>query len=136
MTADGLPASVSDPGTWCSYREAKASGFGDGFGFVLGDGVGGLDLDGVVDADGSLAEAARTLLDALPATYTEVSPSGRGLHVFGLMPERPGRVVGFAGIKVEIYSKGRFFTVTGRRWGGAPSSLADLGAQAALLTAM
>lgn len=98
-----------------------ASKVGDGLGFALGDGIGCIDLDHCVD-DGVLADWAAAILDRLPATYTEVSPSGHGLHIWGRIPERPGRRVG----NVEVYSAGRYITVTGNRWGDCPSTLADL----------
>jgi primase-polymerase (primpol)-like protein len=134
-TPDGRPASVSDPATWSSWREASASKVGEGLGFVLGDGIGGLDLDRVLSRGGVLLPAARRLLDALPRTYVEVSPSRTGLHVLGLMPPGRGRVVDFEGVKVEVYPSGRYLTVTGDRFGGAPPRLADLGAQVAMLLA-
>lgn len=48
-------------------------------------------------------------------SYTEVSPSGEGIHIIikGVLPER-GRRKG----NVELYNKGRFFTVTGDSLGG------------------
>jgi primase-polymerase (primpol)-like protein len=65
---NGRAASVTNPATWAPYQDAKASPRGDGLGFVLGDGIGGLDLDGVLASNGRLAAGARTLLDVLPAT--------------------------------------------------------------------
>ena len=126
VTVQGLPASVTDPTTWSSFPDVSSSRVGDGFGFVLGDGIGCIDLDHVIDDAGVLDPRAGALLDRLPSTWVEVSPSGHGLHVWGLIAERPGtrRVVG--GVSVETYSKGRYITVTGRRWNDAPLALAPL----------
>lgn len=96
-----------------------------GLGFVLGDGIGCIDLDHCI-IDGRLTAWAIEILDSLPTTYTEVSPSGAGLHVWGLIPERPGRKVRRDGHSVETYSTGRYITVTGNRWGTCPNTLADL----------
>ena len=58
-----------------------------------------------------------------PETFIEVSQSGNGLHIFGLLPESPGRNKGNG---VEVYSVGRFIAMTGNRYDSAPSSLADI----------
>lgn len=128
VTVAGWAASVTDPSTWTDYKSAQAASKGDGIGFVLGDGIGCLDLDHVIDERGRLDPAAGELLATLPATFTEVSQSGTGLHVFGLLPEGPGRARKVGGVSVETYSRGRYIAVTGNRWKGAPSSLADLSA--------
>lgn len=104
---------------------ARASKVGHGLGFVLGEGVGCIDLDGVL-VDGGLVPAAVDLLASLPKTWVEISPSGKGLHVWGLLPEGPGRVMVRDGISVERYSRGRYITVTGRRWDNSPLVLGDL----------
>lgn len=135
LTVEGRSASVTDPETWASLEDARESQVGDGLGFVTGEGIGCVDLDGVIDAKGVLHPSARWLLAQLPETWVEVSPSGRGLHVWGLLPEGRGRVLKFEGISVEVYSRGRYLTVTGvpfvQRDGfgecvAAPARLADL----------
>lgn len=124
LTAKGWYASVTDPRTWGSYSEAAASVKGDGLGFVLGDGVGCIDLDHCI-TDGVLAGWAREILDACPATYVEVSMSGTGLHIFGLLAEGKGRGQR-AGVGVEYYSAGRYIAVTGDRFEGSVNVLADI----------
>src|SRR5690348_7641329 len=75
LTTDGGAASSTDPSTWCSYGEAKASEAGTGLGFVLdGDGIVCVDLDHCVDDRGRVAVWAQEILDRFPATYVEVSP--------------------------------------------------------------
>lgn len=109
---DGRPASTVNKRTWSRYADVQ-SGAGDGLGFMVGGGVGCIDLDGCLDEDGRLVgEVARRVLDANPGGYVEVSMSGRGLHLFGLLDEGPGvRRPG-----VEVYSRARFIRVTGRTW--------------------
>lgn len=90
-------------------------------GFMLGDGFACIDLDHCLSG-GVLSPLASSVLHALPATYVEVSMSGTGLHVFGLLPERVGvRRPGF-----EVYSRARFIAVTGNPYEGSRPQLADL----------
>ena len=122
----GAKASVSDPSTWSSFGEAigayqEAAGKLSGIGFVLSgeDGIGGVDLDHVRDpATGELHPEATALIDRF-GSYTEVSPSGTGIRIFGHAPRLPkGRAGIYHGIKVECYSAGRYLTVTGQRLNG------------------
>lgn len=95
-------------------------------GFVLGAGIGCIDLDHCL-IDGNLSEGAAEILSMLTATWVEVSPSGDGLHIWGRF-SKSGRSVGtFMGQSVEIYSASRYITVTGQRFKDAPVALADLG---------
>lgn len=120
ITPDGRPASSTDPRTWSTYRAAARSKVGDGLGFVLGDGIACLDIDHCLDERGRPDARARAILDRVPDAYVEVSPSGRGLHIWGVAPEQPGRR--YEGY--EVYSVGRYITVTGRVY--RPGRLADL----------
>jgi putative DNA primase/helicase len=119
---DGTPAKTNDASTWTDFERcrqcAEALGDGGGVGFVFdsdADDVVGVDLDDCIGEDGKLetwaVEACQTF-----RSYTELSPSGRGIHLFvrGNLPNC-SRKRG----KVEMYGKGRFFTVTGRRIGWA-----------------
>lgn len=117
----GGNAKSTGPATWASFASAVTAcerfGFtGIGFAFSDDRSVTGLDLDHVLDENGVIAEEYRWVVDAAD-TYTEVSPSGDGLHLFfrGGKPEgktkckhnQPdGRVV-------EMYDHARFFTMTG-----------------------
>ena len=135
LTVSGRPASSTDRSTWCSYRQAKASKVGAGVGFVLdGDGIVCLDIDHCIDEAGSVAAWAQRILDRVPATYVEVSPSGSGLHVFGFGDVAHGRRVRVEGGTVEVYGWGRYIAVTGRRHDGAPARLADISEAVASLT--
>lgn len=124
-TVAGAPASSTNPATWTSFEEA-VSDPKRRIGFVLGDGIGCIDLDHCL-IDGHLTEGAAEILSMLPATWVEVSPSGDGLHIWGRF-SKEGRSVGsFMGQPVEIYTRGRYITVTGQRFKDAPVVLADLG---------
>lgn len=127
VTVAGASASSTDPDTWSSFKSAQASAVGDGLGFVLnGDGIVCVDLDDCLDGE-RLAPWAERVLSRVPATYVEVSPSGRGLHVWGIGSVARGRIIETPdGGRLEIYGAGRYLTVTGHRFAGAPLSLARL----------
>lgn len=130
LTSSGGSASSTDSSTWGSIRDVLSSEVGDGVGFVLGGGIGCLDLDHCLTSSGLTSFAGR-VLESLPSTYVEVSPSGTGLHVFGWIPERLGRRVP----GVEVYSRGRYMTVTGIPFEGSAAVLGDLDEVARRLTA-
>ena len=120
-----VPASSTNPNTWSSYTHAvfvAQRGDFDGVGFVFaGDGIVGVDLDGARDPKtGVLAEWAREIVDRL-GSFTEVSPSGKGVHIF-----LHGKIPGARRRKgpVEVYEKDRYFTFTGRIVPGAPMTIA------------
>lgn len=125
LTVAGGSASSTDPSTWSSLAEAKASKVGAGLGFVLGGGIGCIDLDHCFSG-GKLAGWAQEIVSRAPDTYMEVSQSGEGLHIFGFLPEAPGRNIRRDGRNVEFYSAGRYIAVTGDRFLDSPAKLADL----------
>ena len=119
-------ASSTDAATWAPF-EVAADALGadptlDGVGFVVTPALGvvGVDVDGCLTANGP-DDTARAILEALPGTYCERSPSGRGLLLFvrGTLP--PG---GNRRGPVEMYAAGRFLTITGERFADAPSVVA------------
>jgi len=117
-------ASATDSETWRSFDVARehavANDCGLGFVFTADDAFVGVDLDDCRDPEtGTLEEPARSIVDRLDS-YTEVSPSGTGVHVLvlGALPEGRNR-----GRGVELYDEARFFTVTGERLADAPSSI-------------
>lgn len=123
-TVDGGWAKSNDPGTWSTLEEVRKSTIGEGVGFMLGGGFGCIDLDHSITA-GVVADWARAVLDANPDTYVEVSRSGEGLHIFGLLPESGGRVIR-DGRNIEVYSRERYIALTGARFESAPNKLAPL----------
>lgn len=128
----GGNAKSNDPRTWGTFRQAAdviQSGRSDvqGLGFVLsGSDYWALDLDHVIDPAGLLLPAAQELLDRLPASYTERSPSGDGLHVIfrGRRPDCLGRTTAKdlfgPGTALEVFggSSARYLTMTGQWWQG------------------
>ncbi len=120
------PASTTDKRTWSSYSQAVQMFVNgeriNGVGFVLSenDPFVAVDLDDCRDPKtGELTEAATKIVNALNS-YTEVSPSGKGLHIFtrGTIPERGRRSGG-----VEMYSSARYLTVTGWHVSGYPETI-------------
>lgn len=121
------PASSTDPETWSSYSAAKRSTAGVGVGFVLSsvDRLVCIDLDHAI-VGGLLTRWAREIVDGLPDTYIEISPSGTGLHIWGYGTVGRGRRIRCGDTAVEVYDRGRYITVTGKPFEDAPSVLADL----------
>ena len=79
-------ADWNSPSQWLSYEDAldRAASVGDGVGFVLGAGFGGLDFDDCRSREtGTLDPRARGLLALMPTADAEVWPSGKGIKVFG-----------------------------------------------------
>lgn len=117
LSVDGHWIGVTDDSKWRTFEEALSSECGDGVGFVLnGDGVVCIDIDDCV-SNGRVSRDALALLALLPKTYVEFSPSGRGLHVWGLADLDAGRVLSWRDLKLEVYPNGRYLTMTGNRWG-------------------
>lgn len=123
--ANGRMAKSTDPATWTAFEKAVAA-VGrwrcDGVGFVFGPdrAFTGLDLDHVIE-DGVLDAAYRWVVEEA-GTYTEVSPSGDGLHLIfrGAKPDwaqrsRKGQP---GGRVVEMYDHDHYFTVTGNVFEG------------------
>jgi len=118
----GSFGSATNPDSWASFeiaREYATEGAAEGLGFVFteDDPLVGVDLDTCrVPETGTLSEDATEIVERL-ASYTEVSPSGTGVHVLAL-----GRLPGDRNRKdwVEMYDDARFFTVTGDHLDGTP----------------
>ena len=111
---DGRNASSTDSATWTSFKAAQASSVGDGLGWVLGNGIGCLDLDQCL-VDGVLVGWAREIVEEHRdrAVLIERSLSGEGVHIFLPMERGAGTVR--AGIEVYPPDSGRFIAVTGER---------------------
>lgn len=124
--ATGGNASSTKAETWGTFDSALDRMQRDqlaGVGFVFtNSGIVGIDLDHCRDPkSGGISAEAMKIIKTLDS-FTEVSPSGTGIHVYvrGKLPGK-GRREGF----VEIYDTGRFFTVTGVSVPGIPSSVAE-----------
>jgi len=122
----GRKASSTDPSTWTDFDTALAASHAyDGIGIVLGDGLAGVDLDNSVDENGNLKPWAQQLVSRLDS-YTEFSPSGRGVKVFlrGSL-KRTGNRRDLGDGHIEVYSADRYFTVTGHHLAGTPKAVQD-----------
>lgn len=115
---NGQPAKSNDPTTWCDFDTAclGKERFGlDGIGFMFsGDGIFGIDIDHCYDPETQELDPAAAEIIETVQSYTELSPSGTGIHILckGALPE--GRKRRGA---VEMYSTLRYFTVTGNQFG-------------------
>lgn len=113
--------------TWSSYKWVASSHAGIGMGFVFnGDGIIGIDLDNAIDENG-IKDWAKLIVDSFPATYTEISPSGKGIHLIGRGEIFQGRRWKFHDGGIEIYGNARYFTMTGKRFEKTPKRISRLG---------
>lgn len=125
LSVHGGSGSSTNPATWGTFDQAMKcyeSGryHGIGFAFAKDGGIVGIDLDNCFDEDGTLYLDAQRVVKDL-SSYTEYSVSGKGLHIIikghmGGTGKKPG--------SLEVYSSGRYFTVTGHVY-GTPSGVED-----------
>jgi putative DNA primase/helicase len=109
-------AKSDDPKTWGPLAKALARYHRDdldgiGFVFTADDPYCGIDLDNVVDpSTGEISKQAQKIIDSLDS-YTEFSPSGTGAHIIvrATLSAKGRKRDG-----IEIYDRGRFFTMTGQ----------------------
>lgn len=113
----GKLAATDDPISWCTFEEAVAASHnysGIGFVFTKNDPYTFIDLD-ATNGDTAAYDRHKTIFEEFNS-YSEVSPSGFGLHIIikGHIPK--GRRRSF----VEIYSDGRYATMTGNVYRNNP----------------
>lgn len=106
---DGSLASVTEPSTWCSFEQAVGAAHnysGIGYVFTENDPYTFIDLD---TTDDPVVLNQQIEIFKQFDSYSEVSPSGKGLHIIikGHVPQ--GRRRNY----VEIYSSARYATMTG-----------------------
>ncbi|MCO4357289.1 phage/plasmid primase, P4 family [Staphylococcus agnetis] len=112
-------AKSNDPNTWSSYETAINFTGADGVGFFFEPPYLGIDIDNVEDdihryRQGDKLDNIVSEFTEAFKTYTEVSPSGNGLHLIvkGKIPGERRRKG-----NIEMYDSGRFFTMTGNTIG-------------------
>lgn len=130
-------AHVDNPATWSTYQQAiarykasKVYGYqGIGFMFSSTDPFCGIDVDHCCNPrTGEIAAWARSTVERLNS-YTELSPSGRGLHIIELanmvaIIEKLGRAdIQHRAGTIESYDQDHYFTITGRHLQGTPKSI-------------
>jgi len=109
-------ADVTNSLTWGSFEEAlkiidKHYPVGLGFVFSSGDPFTAIDLDKCCNDAGEIEPWALEIIQGFNS-YTEISPSGLGVHIIvkGKLPKgEKGRKKG----NIEMYDSERFFTFTG-----------------------
>ena len=113
--------------TFAEAARAVGAGFdGVGFAFLPGDGLIGIDLDGML-VDSVPNERCAAIIAAC-GSYTEVSPSGTGVHIFALREHVEGlRSFKSNAAGVEVFVGAQFFTFTGAAHPGTPFELRPLG---------
>lgn len=113
----------NDQSTWADYEtalDAIKKFKCDGLGFYFKEPYIGIDIDDVPedierykrdDCDNNIVSEFVDLL----GSYAEISPSGKGIHIIlkGELPPNGSRKG-----NIEMYSSGRFFTITGDAIGG------------------
>jgi putative DNA primase/helicase len=119
---DGTCASVTDPRTWSDFDACTNTGCGVGFVLTPEAGFVAIDLDHVRSpATGKIEAWAADIIQTFD-TYTEISPSGTGLHLWlrGTLP--PG---GRRKERLEVYGDKRYMSVTGDHLATTPCILFD-----------
>lgn len=126
ISPKGGMAKVNTPSTWGTFQEAvshcEKQGL-SGIGIVLSKNTGpslvGIDLDHCIDDAGNLSPEAKEIVETL-ASYTEITPSGKGLRVFvkGKLPDGARRKG-----TIEIYDDLRYLTLTGNHYKGTPRTV-------------
>jgi putative DNA primase/helicase len=120
-------AEADNPATWGPYEVALRISQNDdfagvGYEFSADDPFAGVDLDHCRDPETGIIEPwAQEIIRRLNS-FTEVSPSGCGVHVIlkGKLPPGPRRKG-----KVEMYDSGRYFTMTGQHLEETPTTIED-----------
>lgn len=123
---NGYKANSTDSDTWTSYETAlniyKNSNQYNGLGFVLteSDPYTVIDLDDCIE-NGKIKPEAKTIIDTLDS-YTEISQSGKGLHIF-IKGKKPGNRSKNSKKGIEIYDKKRFIVMTGNHLEGTSTKI-------------
>ena len=111
-------------GTWADLATATAAvnaGHYEGVGLEFnGGGIVGVDFDHCIQG-GKLDAWAVAWVERFNS-YTEVSPSGTGLHIL-CRGKLPGEAVKRP--RGEMYDRARYFTITGNPWDGLAKPLRD-----------
>ncbi|MEM3514613.1 MAG: hypothetical protein QW495_04735, partial [Candidatus Hadarchaeum sp.] len=126
-TGGEFAASVNDPANFTTFEVAlryakEHPGVGVGFCFTQEDPYFGVDCDDCVNEAGEIDEFVRQLLAELN-TYAEISPSGRGIKLIGKSREKPETSLRNDDVGLEIYTRDRFFTITGNKLPEAPGEV-------------
>lgn len=135
VTNPTIRASSTDPSTWATFADAveaygvladlpsdRCRGPVAGVGVVLTRAAWFtcIDLDRVIDDERVLDPRAVRIVERCDS-WTEMSPSGTGLHVF----VRGAVQNAIKGDQIEVYTADRYIAITGHRWPGTPVTVRD-----------
>lgn len=118
-------ASSTKPRNWSTFDQAvkayQRTGAFSGIGYVLTQHIIFIDIDHCLNPDGTPSTAAQDIITTLDS-YTERSPSGDGVHIFtfGTLPADTQNIYHYQGHKIEVYTSGRYATLTGQPVPGTP----------------
>lgn len=108
--------SIKNQNNWLTFEDAVASCerynlSGIGFVFTSDDPYLGIDIDKCVEEQGDFSPLALRIIQQANS-YTEFSPSGRGVHIIckGILPKGRNKNENHG---LEMYDQNRYFTFTG-----------------------
>lgn len=117
----GRNIDITDSKEWMSFEDAvvlSRSNMVSGIGFVFSkkNGFVGIDIDHCINANGQLSDLAEQIIKEIDS-YTEISPSGKGIHIIckGTLPTGRNRNPAMG---LEMYAENRYFTFTGNVYEG------------------
>ena len=128
-------AATDNPSTWSTFETAltyyhEHGTYVSGVGLVVaGTDLVGVDFDHCIDDKGIIAPWALAYMHSLNS-YTEVSPSGTGLRIFGF-GSKPGASCKRGGVELYDRESVRYLTFTGKHLPGTPLELRDVTAELA-----
>lgn len=136
--SNGKAASSTNPATWATAMDLEGLEGFDGMGIVLvGDGIGGIDLDHCRNPQTGEIDPWAAEIIARFNSYSEVSPSGTGVKILarGAPESLPGNKYTPSGVEpkgdkvphADVYLTGRYFTITGEILPGSPDEIRDAG---------
>lgn len=116
LTVTGSMASSTNPTTWSTYDELPAGN--KGIVFTDKKDLLGIDIDKIIKNNEIVHEQKEKIQEFIEATstYTELSPSGTGLHLFLSINDKIDLVTNKKA-PYELYTHGRYFTFTGIPYG-------------------
>lgn len=114
---NGEMASSTDKSTWTSFENVINKSDQVGFFLSKHDPYTVIDLDNCIK-DGVISDEAKTIVELLNS-YTEISQSGTGLHIF-VKAKKPGNRSKNTKKGFEMYDKERFMVMTGNHLEGTP----------------
>lgn len=113
--------------TVCEAMQAHPGRYsGIGFSFQEGDPFCGYDLDGILDAEGEITDPEIIEEVERLNSYTEISPSGHGLHIICKATRTPEMKAGKRKGCRELYFHDRFFTITGNLWESSTTEIREI----------